>query len=84
MVARVGGKLAGAGVNGLHDGADSEHRANAAHDLFQRAGETCYLRVREPHRLGGEQTVAVHARKLPFGDGAFCRHDVGHMELLRM
>ena len=76
VVAGAGGKLAGAGVDGLHERAHAHNLAHGAHDLLARPREVRELAVGESKLLGGKHMVVVEANEPKLGYGALGSYDV--------
>ena len=77
VVARAGGKLACAGIDGLHERAHAHDLAHGAHDLLARTGEVRELAVREAKLLGCQHVVVVEANKAQLRDNTLGGDDVG-------
>ena len=76
VVARAGSKLAGAGVDSLHERAHANDLAHGTHNLLARPREVGNLTVREAKLLGGQHVVVVQANEPQLRDRAFGGDDV--------
>ncbi len=76
VVTRASSKLAGAGVDGLHERAHAHDLAHGTHDLLARPREVGNLTVREAKLLGCEHVVVVEANEPQLRDRALGGDDV--------